>query len=84
MGLGLILDNEADGGFFECVTVARVVIVGELDERMGNVETEGLDGGVAGDAGQRELHLDVEVVVEELVGGRGGFVVFEEGGKGAS
>jgi hypothetical protein len=65
VGLGFLLDNEADG---------RVVL--QRNERMGKIDSNGFGGGIAGNAGQGELHLDVEVVVEELMGVGCGGVVF--------
>ena len=75
--LGLVLHDEADVGFDRAVVV--VAVLARPGQRMRDGDAHRLHGGAAGNTGQRELHLDVYLVVQQLVGLRcAGRVVLQQ------
>mmetsp|Transcript_18174 Transcript_18174/g.37112 ORF Transcript_18174/g.37112 Transcript_18174/m.37112 type:complete len:341 (+) Transcript_18174:844-1866(+) len=70
--------------FFVFLAIVILRTATEMQEGMGNVDSNGFGRGIAGNAEEAQLHLDVELVVEEGGGfAGGGGVVFEEGVDGA-
>lgn len=69
---GFILDDETDVCFFK----SDIIVFADFDERVGDVNSNGFGRWLARYASECELDLDVEFVVEELVGVGGGGVMF--------